>query len=397
MRRLPPRAVLGPALLAALSATCGLARAQDVLLGARRIVVAADSVLDDGRVLIRQGKVAYVGSDIPAEARARARRVDYGDATVVPGFVLAAATLGQERDLAERALPFTPDLRAAEAFDPWHEDLLALPQYGVTSLALAPAPGNVAGGLAALVKTGRDRGTVGADLFVSLSLVPAARDQERPPTSLMGAVELLRSACDAARTGAATGPDAAVLRQAMQGTRSVFVYADNFAELNAALDLARDFGLRLVLVGAADAGKVLPRLAQQQVGVVLDSLGPEARLEQLQLPTRLAEAGVAFCFAGRPAQLRLSAALAVHHGLDRKTALQALTRVPAALLDQAATIGSLRQGCAADFVVFAGDPLDLGSAWVATWVDGELVHGTSPAASPGPQPAAEPAADAGVR
>jgi imidazolonepropionase-like amidohydrolase len=393
MRRLLPCPALVPTLLIALAMPYPLARAQDVLLGARRIVIAEGSVLEDGRVLIRQGKVAYVGSDIPAEARNRARRVDYGDATIVPGFVLAAATLGQARDLAERALPFTPDLRAAEAFDPWHEDLLALPHYGITSLALSPSPTNVASGIAALVKTGRDRGTVGADLFVTLSLVPAARDQERPPTSLMGAVDMLRSAFDAARTGVGTGPDAAVLRQAMQGTRGVFVYADNFAELNAALDLARDFGLRIVLVGGSDAGKVLPRLVQQQAGVVLDSLLPEARLEQLQLPTRLAEAGVAFAFGGQPAQMRLSAALAVRYGLDRKTALQALTRVPAALLDQAAAIGSLRQGNAADFVVFSGDPLDLGSAQIATWVDGVLVHGTSAAATP----AAEPAAAAGIR
>jgi imidazolonepropionase-like amidohydrolase len=388
MRRLPPWAALCAALL-----PCHLLPAQDVLLHAHRIVVAADGVLEDGRVLVRQGKVAYIGTDIPAEARARARRVDYGQATIVPGFVLAQATLGQASDLAERALPFTPDLRAAEAFDPWHEDLLALPRYGITALGLSPAPASVAGGIAALVKTGRDRGTVGTDLYLSLSLAPAARDQERPPTSLMGAIDMLRSAFDAARTGVGAGPDAAVLRQAMQGTRGVFVYADNYAELNAALDLARDFELRLVLVGASDAEKVLPRLVQQQASVVLSSLAPEARLPQLQLPTRLAEAGVAFCFGGRPEHLRLSAALAVHHGLDRKTALQALTRVPAALLDQSAQLGALRQGNAADFVVFSGDPLDLGSSHLATWVDGVLVHGEAPTT----KPAAEPAAAAGVR
>ncbi len=392
MRRLPPWAWLACLHAAAVALSGVLLPAQDLLLHARRIVVAADSVLDDGRVLLQKGKVAYVGAEIPAEARTRARRVDYGDATIVPGFVLATATLGQERDLAERALPFTPDLRAAEALDPWHEDLLALPGYGITAVAIAPAPANVAGGIGALVKTGRDRGTVGADLYLSLSLVPAARNPERPPTSLMGCIDLLRSAFDAARTGVGRGPDAAVLRQAMQGTRNVFVYAENFAELNAALDLARDFGLRIVLIGAGDANKVLPRLVQQQASIVLGSLAPEMRLEQLQLPTRLAEAGVAFCFAGRPEHLRLSAALAVHHGLDRKTALQALTRVPAALLDQTASLGSLRQGCAADFVVFGGDPLDLGSTHVATWVDGVLVHGDTATASTATEPAA-----AGVR
>ena len=107
----------------------------------------------------------------------------------------------------------------------------------------------------------------------------------------------------------------------------------------------------------------------------------EDRLQQLHLPARLAEAGVPFCFAGRPDQLRLSAALAVRHGLDRKTALLSLTRVPAMLLDQQAAIGSLRQGCAGDFAVYSGDPLDFGSTHLATWVDGVLVHGALPAAN----------------
>ncbi|MBX3465072.1 MAG: amidohydrolase family protein [Planctomycetes bacterium] len=390
MKRSPTWAVLAP-VCAAAALCCRPAAAQDLLLQARRIVIAADTVLDDGRVLVRQGKVAYVGADVPAESRAR--RLDYGDATIVPGFVLAHATLGQERDLAERALPFTPDLRAAEAFDPWHKELLPLPRHGITAAALSPAPTNVAGGIAALVKTGRDRGVLGADLHLMLSLAAPARDPERPPTSLMGAVDLLRRAFDATQKGQATGPDAAVLRQALQGTRAVFVHADTFAELNAALDLGRDFGLRLVLVSARDAGKVLPRLAQQQAAVVLDTLQPEARLAQLQLPTRLAEAGVPFCFAGRPELLRRSAALAVRHGLDRRTALMALTRVPAALLDQTGSLGALRQGCAADFAVFTGDPLDLDSAHVATWVDGALVAGREPARTAAPAAATA----AGVR
>lgn len=385
MRRLLP-----PAVVAAFPFLAAILPAQDVLLHARRIVTAPETVLENGRVLIRQGKVAYVGDDIPAEARGRSRRVDYGDATIVPGFVLAQATLGQGGDLAERALPFTPDLRAAEACDPWHEDLMALPALGVTALALSPTAANVGGGLAALVKPGRERGTVGSDLYLTLSLAPPARQPERPPTSLLGAIDLLRSAFDLARSGLASGPDAAVLREAMQGARGVTVFADSFAELTAALDLGRDFGLRLVLVSASDAEKVLPRLVEQQAAVVLDSLRPGQRLAQLRLPTRLAEAGVPFCFGGDPKHLRLSAALAVQHGLDRRSALQALTRTPAVLLDRAAELGALRQGNAADFVVFTGDPLDLTSAHVATWVDGQLVAGEAPAprTTPEPTPAA---------
>lgn len=378
MTATPPRCLLVPALMA--TAFAAMAPAQDLLLRARKIVVAPDTVLDDGAVLVRLGKVAYVGADIPAEARAQAKVVDYGDATVVPGFVLAVTTLGRDRDLAEGALAFTPDLRAVEAFDPWQKELLGLPTHGITALALSPSPRNVAGGIAALVKPGDQRGTVAtADLHVQLSLTQASRNQERDPTSLVGAVDMLRSALAAAKLGTSTSPDVAIMRQVQQGTRRVFVHADSFVELAAALDLAKEFGFEPVLVGAREADKVMARLVAQKAAVVLGTLLPEGRIADLTLPARLAQAGVPFAFAGAPEQLRLSAALAVRHGLDRKTALASLTRTPARLLEQQATVGALRQGNAADFLVFRGDPLDLGATHLATWVDGRRLHGDLPA------------------
>jgi hypothetical protein len=208
----------------------------------------------------------------------------------------------------------------------------------------------------------------------------------------MGAIEMLRLAFTAAKDGTHSGPDAAVLRSVMQGGRKVAIAADSFPELVAALDLAKEFGFEPVLVGARDAEKVLPRLAQQKASVVLDPLGFDQRQARLQLPTRLAEAGVPFCFGGNAQGLRMSAVLAVRNGLDRKTALAALTRTPAMLFDQSTLVGSLRQGCAGDFAVFTGDPLDLTSAHVATWIGGVRACGTEPNAKKANPAAASKAA-----
>ncbi|MFN6196557.1 MAG: alpha-D-ribose 1-methylphosphonate 5-triphosphate diphosphatase, partial [Planctomycetota bacterium] len=62
------RALL-PSTLLALAATLP---AQDLLVRAKTVVVAPDTVLTDGRFLVRDGKVAYVGSDVPAAAAAPA-------------------------------------------------------------------------------------------------------------------------------------------------------------------------------------------------------------------------------------------------------------------------------------------------------------------------------------
>ena len=113
------RALL-PFVFLALAATASLQAQQppELLVRCATLVIAPDTVISPGEMLVRDGKVAQLGSEIPPEARARATIVAFDRATIVPGFVLAHSTLGQEQDLAERAVALTPDLLAADAFDP---------------------------------------------------------------------------------------------------------------------------------------------------------------------------------------------------------------------------------------------------------------------------------------
>ncbi|HCJ50205.1 MAG TPA: amidohydrolase, partial [Microbacterium sp.] len=60
-------------------------------------------------------------------------------------------------------------------------------------------------------------------------------------------------------------------------------------------------------------------------------------------------------------QLRLQAILAVSEGLDPKTALEALTVNPAAILRLDDRVGALETGRDADIVVWSGDPLAIDS------------------------------------
>jgi hypothetical protein len=152
-----------------------------------------------------------------------------------------------------------------------------------------------------------------------------------------------------------------VLRQVLQGGRRVFVHADTFVELSPRSTSPRSSAS----TGAGRrprSGEGAAALVQQKAGIVLDTLSPDAPEAQLRLPTPARRSRCAVLLRRSPDQLRLSAALAVRAGLDRKTALQALTRMPAVLLDQQTAVGSLRQGNAADFLVFTGDPLDLDAA-----------------------------------
>jgi imidazolonepropionase-like amidohydrolase len=344
---------------------------QDLLVSCARLVVAADTVLSPGEFLVRAGKVAFVGREIPDETRQRAKALRLPDATIVPGFVLPHSTLGMDGDLLESAFALTPDLLAKDAFDPMREELQELPRHGVTSSALSPSSANVAGGIAALVAPGLEMGSVQQDeLYAKFSLVQAARSQDREPTSLMGAVALLRRGFEEARLGQGPEPANAAFGAVARGQRRMFVHAETRAELLAALALGHDLGVEPILGGAMEAASVLDEIVAARAAVMLPTLRPELREEDLRLPALLAQRGVPFCFAGSPMLLRSSAALAVQHGLPRAAALAALTQTPAELLGLAATHGTLRRGCDADFGVYSGDPIDLSSRCLAVYGDG---------------------------
>jgi len=372
-------------LLAALAPlwTAAGARAQDLLVQCKTLVVAPDTVVTPGELLVRDGKVAHVGPEIPAEARTRARTVVFADATIVPAFVLAHSTLGRDGDLVERRTALTPGLRAADAFDPFGDELKRLPRLGIGSCALAPGSGNVAGGLAALVKPGAAMGAVAREASYSkLALAAPARNPERQPTALMGAIDLLRQSLRAARADQKGDPDLQALASVLRGERRAFVHADTRAEILAVLALAKEFGIEPVLLGAGDATDLVEAIAQARAAVALWPLQPAMRDEVLRLPQTLETRGVPFCFVGEPGELRAAAALAVRYGTSRRAALAAITRTPAEFCGAADAVGSLRRGCDADFAAFQGDPLDLGSRLLAVYVGGVQLFGEAPKAPP---------------
>ena len=369
----------------ALSAQDPAATPVTTVVEATRVVLAAGEALDgdQARIALRDGKVVAVGREIAPETLARAQRVRLpAGAVVVPGFVALRDQLDSAADLAESIDAFTPELRAADAFDPFDRVLPWRARSGVTATVLAPNSLNTFAGIASLVKWDGERGSVAAaDGYLLLALVESSLSRERYPTSRMGAADLVRGAfAEAADPLLGIGPEYAVLREAKDGGRRVAIHASTHAELTGAIDLAHELGLSPVLLDAAEIENCIERLKGTSLSVALRPLDWGSKTAALEAPARLAAAGVRFSFAGATGHaLRRSASLACKHGLDRRTALDAITRVPAEQAGFGDRIGMLRVGRDADFVVFDGDPIDLTTRLLETWVDGRRVATTQEA------------------
>src|SRR5262245_34265160 len=306
-----------------------------------------------GWIVVKGGRIEGVGV---AEAPSGAAVLEFQRGVATPGFIDPVTSLGASGDLAETARAFTPEVQAGDAFDADHTDFRKAAAGGITTVGLSPSSSNVVGGRVAIVRTSGEQGlaVLAGSGPLRFALTPAAFDFEREPTSRMGALPELRDllAGDKAK---APGP--------------CLVEASSPDEIRVALETFEKAGRQVALLrpnGANDPDEGVAELLDRSKGnTTFAVVGPftlSTPARALALPHTLTNRGIAVAFTadGRPAALRLTAALAVRAGLPADKALQALTAVPARVLGLD-DCGALEAGKRADLLVFDGDPLDLAS------------------------------------
>lgn len=381
-----------------------------VVVQAGTILPISGEPIRGGALVLDGQRIVAVGKDVAVPPGARV--VDYGaDAVLVPGLVAADSTYGIPRPSERTA---DPTLLAIDAFDPYANFVFAL-QEGVTTAYLPPARGRLIAGLGAVVKLG---GTDAAHRVLSSANqihgaissearntpgywkppIPATVDvgmgveQAQLPRSLMGAIVALQELVSIARGGADDGeygPEAGPALRELVGKRMPWrMGAASPEEVRALLAFFDEAKLPLVIDGASGAGSVAEEIGKSGASVIVEApftpnspgraLGKDrdSRWPEYDTASKLAAAGVRFAITpsnNTPANdLRFAAGLMSRGGLDRDAALRAITLSAAEILGVADRVGSLEPGKDADFVVFNGHPLELGSAVVTTWVDGEL-------------------------
>jgi imidazolonepropionase-like amidohydrolase len=382
--------LLASALVAAMSAGDAPAAAQEVpavaIVHARVYIPGDHAPLEDATVVLAGGKVQAVG---PAATRvpAGARVVDARGKVVTPGFIDADTGVGvvdveleaPTNDL-DVAGALTPGLRMADGYNPRSALVPIARSGGVTSVVVAPRTG-VLGGQGAFVDLAGDSF---ADAVVRPALAQFAHvDEETAQVSAGtrgGMWMLLREALDDARFYAthraqydANGARQLSLRRAslealqpvLRGEQPLVVSAHRASDIEAALRLADDYRLKLVLEGASEAWMIADEIAKRKVPVVVDPLQDlPARFDRLHARSDnaalLARAGVSVVLSTFDAhQVRLlwqRAGNAVRLGMDHDAAIRAVTEAPADAFGLKG-YGRIEPGAVGNVVVWSGDPL----------------------------------------
>lgn len=408
-----PRLALGLVLLAAPAlATPGSADEAPMPLAVHAGVLhpVAGPAIRDGLVLVdRAGKIAYVGPALDQVYSADHRVVRA--AVVTPGLIDARATAGlsgllnqpHDQDMLERSGPIQPELRAIDAYNA--EDPLVgwLRGFGVTTLNTGHAPGLLVAGQTMVVKTaGRsvEQDVVNPAAFTAVSLGGSGvtREPAKAPGTRAKAVAMLRAellkAQDYGRKRALadeTKRPARDLRletllRALDGSQPLLVTAQRQHDILAALRLAREFGLRLVLDGCADAPLVLAEIKASGFPVVLHPTMARANEDTVNLAMdtaqRLRAAGIPFAlqsgyesYVPKTRVVLFEAAVAAGKGLGFEAALASVTLDAARILGIDGRTGSLAPGKDADLALFDGDPFEYATRCTGTVIGGVLYAG----------------------
>ncbi len=378
-------------LLAALPAL-----AQTVAVRGETVYTMNGAPIADGVVIITNGKIERVGpaSSTPVPAGVRLLRAK----VVTPGLVDAHATAGlsgalnqpHDQDQVERSAPIQPELRAIDAYNAKDPLIAWLRSFGVTTLHTGHGPGALISGQTMVVKTtgsNVESDTIKPAAMVAASLGESGRAEAgKSPGSRAKMIAMLRTEFLKAREYKPATRDLRMeaLNQVLKGELPLLVTVHRANDILSAIRLGKEFGLKIVLDGAAEAPLVLNEIKASGYPVFVhpSMARPSGDAEALSLETasKLREAGIPVAiqsgFEGYVPKTRVilfEAALAAANGLTVEQALAAITIDAARLIGLDSRIGSLAVGKDGDVALFDGDPFEYTTHCTGTIIDGRVV------------------------
>ena len=380
------------------------------IVGARVHTVGPAGTIDDATIVIENGTVRAVGSNVSAPAGARV--VEANGHVVTPGLFTPFGQLGLVEvgfsagplDGMQRGEQFTAAFDVADAFNR-RSTLIAINRTeGVTRALVAPfgtgpdEVGNashVISGLAAVVHLGDAGDSVvrrGAAVVVNLGEGGSGLAGGSRASAFLALENALDEALDyrdnkaAFELGQRRGyvhsvNDLEALQRVLSGDVPLLANVHRASDIEALLRLAERRSLRVIVNGGTEAWMVASELAAANVPVIM---GPTANLPgnfdrlnaRRDAATVLVAAGVKVAFAGPQSQthnarnITQAAGNAVSEGLAWDAALEAITLAPAEIFGVDDSVGSIEVGKSADLVLWAEDPLELTSYPQRVFIEG---------------------------
>lgn len=369
--------------------------------------------IENGEILIDNGKIVAIGKDV--EAPNYAQVIDATGMLVAPGFIDGHCHIGMSEeasrwegnDCNEYSGPVTPEVRAIDSINPMDEAFKLAVQGGVTTAVTGPGSANVIGGSFCAMKLhGKCVDDMVIDDCVAMKIAfgenpkgaYGQNGRKAPVTRMMTAAILRENLMKAKRymeevAEAEKDPEKKrpfdmkleALLPVMRGEIPLKSHAHRADDILTSIRIAKEFGVKITLDHCTEGHLIPEKLVEFGAPVLVGpSFGSktkqELREKSFATPGILEKAGLdVSIITDAPViplyYLPLCAGLAMREGLSEEGAWKAITINPAKLAGIADRVGSLEVGKDADISVFCGDPLkEIGARAKYVLVDGEISY-----------------------
>lgn len=387
----------------------GTVAAQPVVFINARIHPASGPVIPNGILVMDKGRIVAVGDSVQQPESALV--IDCQGKHLYPGFIAPATTLGLTEIDAVRSTndvseigSVNPNARAEAAYNPDSEIIPTIRSNGVLLANVTPTGGLISGMSSIMRLDGWTREDIAVTprsaLIVnwpSMRVVKAwwmTKSSEEQKKEINESLETINTVFREARAywlAAKNNVDTTkrdiryeAMRRVFDGTMPVIINAGSQRQIEAALDFATEFSIKVIIAGGYDAPLVADRLVKMHVPVIVqrvhslpqrDDSGYD---EAFTIAARLHAAGVKFCLSDggswQQRNLPFQAGTAIAYGLEPDAALASITLAPAQIFGIDADYGSLEAGKSATLFLSSGDALDGVSIGVErAWIDGREI------------------------
>lgn len=374
-----------------------------IAIKAEIIYTVSGSSIRNGVVLVKNGKIENIGAGLAIPPGYKT----YETKILTPGLVDPRSVIGisgalnipTDQDQLEKSGPVQPELRAIDAYNPEETLVKVIRDYGVTTIHTGHGIGALVSGQTMIAKT-KD-GTVETVTIQPLSMLamtigPSVSGNFTSPGTKAKQIAMIRTELFKAQAHLKKQSDkdsskrpAADLKMDMlvkllKGEIKALITANSSVDIMSAIRLAKEFNLKLVLNGAAEAYRLIPEIKNANAEIILHATmarnGGDMVNMTMESAAILTKAGIPVSietgFEGYVPKTRIllfEAAQAMVFGLSFDEALKCITLNPARLLGIADRVGSLEIGKDADMVLFNGDPFEYLSKVCGVMIDGVMV------------------------
>ena len=378
------------------------------LLQNATIVTVTKGTIQNGSVLLSNGKIEAIGTNVSA---ADATVIDCSGLFIYPGMIDAGNRLGlvevnsvaETQDFAEIG-DLSPHMQALTAVNPNSVAIPVTRVSGVTT-SLALPSGGIFPGTAALINL---NGYTSEHMYagfkgVVMNFPSSARrssydrrtDEEikkETEKSLKQINNIWEKAVvyhklDSADAELDYYPEMAQMAKVVTGELPLLIEVNAVADIEAAIKWLEGKKVQAVLTGVSEGWRVADKIAKANLPVIT---GPVLALPTRQSdrydaaytnPAEMLEAGVKVAIRTNDAEnvrnLPFNAGFAAAYGMGKEEALKAVTIVPAEILGVADQLGSIEEGKNATLFISNGDPFETKTQIMHVFIDGYQIPMTN--------------------